>query len=340
MKVQTSLSMPWLGATVAFLPALFVAFQDGAPQEAKATKEDPKHPTSSRLEAASLDAMFEAAWAADGVKPNSPADDAEWIRRASLTLNGCIPTAEEVAAFLGDHSRDKRAKKVDELLLRPEYGEHFGGEWELALVGRGARGQRFDRNAFGEWIIGEFNKNTPFNEFTKDVITASGTPEQNAAVGYMERWQGEPKDLAGQTAKAFLGIQIQCARCHDHKDQQWKQSDFNDFAAFYADVKVAPVGKKMDGKPPVMEVSDEPEKRSSGMFGRKNQKNMEARAKNAKNPEKVAKEIEKRALKTMPPSPLRPLSEGRSRSPSPRPRMSPTAPARPPRLRPSTPPSR
>jgi hypothetical protein len=284
--------------TVSLVPALWLLIQD--PPVAAST--------SQRLTVADVNAAFEKAWADAGVHVASPADDAEWLRRASIVLNGTVPKADEVQSFLKDHSQDKRSKKIDELIGRKEFGENFGGEWTRMLVERNQRGQRFDRNAFSEWVIESFNKNTPFNEFTKTVLTATGRSEDNPAVGYVERWEANAKDLAGQTAKVFLGVQIQCARCHDHKDQQWKQHEFNDFAAYFSNTRVKRI-QGADGKPQG-EVVDDPEIRRNRAVERLAKNRMEDRAKKAKNPEQAQKIMEQVELKFTIPSPLRPLEEG------------------------------
>lgn len=296
MKLHQLSNVRFLTIFVAIAAPFAAAFQDNG--GAAPTK----------LDAAAIDAMFDQAWTAAGLKAASPADDAEWLRRASLVLNGVTPTADEVSAFISDHSQGKRGKKVDEMIARAEFGEHWGDEWTRMLVGRGARMQRFDRNGFTEWVEEQFNKNVPFNEFTKNVLTASGRADDNPAVGYIEKWQAEPKDLAGQTAKVFLGVQIQCARCHDHKDQQWKQSEFNDFAAYFAMTNLRRAGDA-DGKP-IFEVRDQPEPKRGKAVGKIAKKALEERAKKAKNPEAAQKMMEKAELTSATPTPLRPLAEG------------------------------
>lgn len=304
MKLGILSARPCLLLAALCLPPLAAATQEG--EGAAATGPA----TRVRLDAAALDGRFEAAWAAAGVKPAARADDAEWLRRATLVLTGTIPSAEEASAFLADRSGDKRSRKVDELLARPEFGDHFGGEWTRRLIGRGVQRNRFDRDAFEEWLEQQFRDNTPFNRIAREVLTASGTPEQNPAVGFVERWQAEPRDLAGQTSKAFLGVQIECARCHDHKDQQWKQSDFNEFAAHFALTTVRPATKRSEGARPVFEVVEENDRRLGAVARRAIQKRLEDRVKTAKNPEAAARLKERAELRAVDPAPLRSLAEG------------------------------
>ncbi|MFN0205280.1 MAG: DUF1549 domain-containing protein [Planctomycetota bacterium] len=293
------------GLAAAFLPIFVVAFQDGvAPAAVEKAPE--------RLTVGAIDAMLQKAWADAGLKEATIADDSEWLRRATISLNGMIPTADEVSAFLKDHSQDKRSKKIDALIERNDFGEHLGGAWTLMLIGRQARGQRFDRPAFSKWVVESFNKNMPFNQFTKEVITATGKSEDSPAVGFIERWRENnnvsPKDLAGQTAKTFLGLQIQCARCHDHKDQQWTQQEFNEFAAYFSNTTTKRVG--MVDNRPIEEVVDGPELQTDKYLKKNAKKRAEELAKKAKDPEAAMRRIEQETLKRTTPSPLRPLTEG------------------------------
>ncbi|HKE01164.1 MAG TPA: DUF1549 domain-containing protein, partial [Planctomycetota bacterium] len=149
---KASYSQAIAGVAAALLPAFLASFGD-----------DPQH-TSARLTPAALDAAFATTWAERGLKPLGEATDAEWLRRASLALDGVVPTAAEVTAFLEDKSADKRSRKVDELLARHEYAEHWGGEWTTTLVGRGGKRALFDRDLFESWMVEQFSRNVRFDE--------------------------------------------------------------------------------------------------------------------------------------------------------------------------------
>ncbi|MBI3820152.1 MAG: DUF1553 domain-containing protein [Planctomycetes bacterium] len=304
MKLHHTMLSNWslspVAACLALASVLGLAMQDDASAK-------PATRAAKSLDPAAIDAMLDEAWTQHAMKGDASTDDAEWLRRASLALDGVIPTADETNKFLGDHAQFKRSKKIDELIARKEFGEHFGGEWALTLIGRGGRQQRFDRRGFTDWVEEQFNKNMPFNEFTKSVLTATGRSDDNPAVGYIERWEAEPKDLAGQTAKVFLGVQIQCARCHDHKDQQWKKDEFNNFAAYFGKTQLKRTN--VDGMR-IAELADLPEQKRNKTVGRFAKKQLEDRAKAAKNPEQAQKIMEKVELGFQEPHGLRPLESG------------------------------
>lgn len=163
-----------------------------------------------------------------------PADDAEFLRRVSMDLQGTIPTYEETVAFLQDTSPDKRTAFVDRLLASPRHADWFAMWYSNLLVGSSIRNRNLDRRSFNDWLRDQFRKNRPYDELAYDLVTASGNSEQNGALGLMSSFETSAADAAGKTSKFFLGVQIQCAQCHDHPyDKRIKQTDFQAYAAFF-----------------------------------------------------------------------------------------------------------
>ncbi len=171
-----------------------------------------------------------------GLPPSAVADDASFLRRVTVDIAGRLPTAEEAAAFLEDNAPDKRARVVDYLLAGTDYADYFANKWNAIL--RNKRRNDTDKRAtyrFHDWIRENLHHNTPYDEFVRDVLTASGEIGQNPQVG----WYREVTDQAGQvedTAQLFLGLRIQCARCHHHPFEKWSQQDYYGFSAFFAQV--------------------------------------------------------------------------------------------------------
>jgi Protein of unknown function (DUF1549)/Protein of unknown function (DUF1553) len=224
--------------------------------------------TAPAVDASAIDAAIRAEWTKQGITPSTRADDARFLRRAYVDIVGAIPPADAVVAFLADTSPDKRAKVVDALLASPAYAEHWATYWDDVLIGRALRDAAVDQNAFHAWLRDEFAKNAPWNTLVYDLMTATGqnsvggkrngyvvTPASsamaapmasamddddgpggaaaatvNGAVNWTLKYANTPQDLAGSAAKTFLGVQIQCAQCHDHKTEKWKQTDFEKFA--------------------------------------------------------------------------------------------------------------
>lgn len=189
-----------------------------------------------------IDVELERAWSAAGVDPAPIADDADFLRRASLDVVGRIPTLEEAEAFLADARPDKRARVVDALLERPEFARNWSRIWSAAILGVGeVRMQADVASKLPTALEGFFAANLPLDEIARTVVTWR-TPDPKGGDGlsifYKElfiRADGERAQfLAGRVARAFLGIQIQCARCHDHPFDRWTQEQFYGMAAFFA----------------------------------------------------------------------------------------------------------
>jgi hypothetical protein len=161
-------------------------------------------------------------------------DDAEFLRRVHLDLVGVVPTEAEAAAFLNDPSPEKRVALVDRLLSSPRHGDWFATWYSNLLVGTAIRDRNLNRRTFNEWLRDQFARNRPYDQMVYDLVTASGNSDVNGAIGLMSSFERSAADAAGKTSRHFLGVQIQCAQCHDHPyDKRIKQTDFQAFAAFF-----------------------------------------------------------------------------------------------------------
>jgi hypothetical protein len=185
--------------------------------------------------AAKVDDLVAAKWKSAADLQVAPrADDAEFLRRVTLDLTGVIPTEAETVEFLHDPSPDKRPALVDRLLLSPRHADWFATWYSNLLVGTRVRDRNLNRRTFNEWIREQFAKNRPYDELVRDLVTASGNSDANGAVGLLSSFERSAADAAGKTSRTFLGVQIQCAQCHDHPyDKRIGQDDFTGFAAFF-----------------------------------------------------------------------------------------------------------
>lgn len=171
-----------------------------------------------------------------GLPPSKLSTDAVFLRRVTIDLAGRLPSLEEAEAFLTDSDPDKRAKKIDELLGSSDHAEFFANKWSAIL--RNKRNNNNDRPAtfaFYDWIRQSFYENKPYDQFVSEIIASSGQADDNPPVA----WYREVKDQSAQvedTAQLFLGLRIQCARCHHHPFEVWSQQDYYGFAAFFAQV--------------------------------------------------------------------------------------------------------
>lgn len=176
-------------------------------------------------------------------RPAPPlADDAEFLRRVSLDLVGVIPSAEKVAAFLKDADPKKRARVIDDLLTDPRYGFHQADRWESLLMIRDSTNKRLKGEPLYRWLADRFHRNQPWDRLVSDLLTATGTQEENGASTFFIALR-TPEKLTDQTTRLFLGVQLQCAQCHDHPFDRWKRADYWSMAAFFSKVRAG--GRKV-----------------------------------------------------------------------------------------------
>jgi hypothetical protein len=202
--------------------------------------------------AARIDEHVAAGWAAAGVKPASPADDAEFLRRVTLDLAGRIPSVYEARAFLKDTSPDKRRRLVEKLLDSPLYIRHFGNVWRNLLIPEAVANiqVRAQIPNFEAWLRKELARNAGYDQMARDLLTAplvGGTPQQIYAnrgeptpLAYYMAKELAPENLAASTARVFLGVRVECAQCHHHPFASWKREQFWGYAAFFAGVQKRP----------------------------------------------------------------------------------------------------
>lgn len=171
-----------------------------------------------------------------GLPPSKLADDPTFLRRVTIDIAGRLPTSDETSTFLADQSPDKRDKLIRRLLDSNDYADNFANKWSAILRNKRNRNEdKYATFAFHDWIRSSFLQNKPYDQFVREIITANGVADQNPP----SAWYREVKDQSSQvedTAQLFLGLRIQCARCHHHPFEKWSQEDYYGFAAFFAQV--------------------------------------------------------------------------------------------------------
>jgi hypothetical protein len=170
------------------------------------------------------------------IVPSELCTDEEFLRRAHLDLIGVLPTAEEARKFLASRDPHKRAKLVDELLERPEYADFWGLYWSDRLSN--SRQFLYEKGTFffQQWLREAMAQNLPYDQFARELITATGGLYEVAPTSYYPLLK-KPEEMATTTSQVFLGVGLECARCHDHPFEKWKQDDFLGLAAFFAQVR-------------------------------------------------------------------------------------------------------
>jgi hypothetical protein len=171
-----------------------------------------------------------------GIPPSSLCDDATFIRRVYVDIAGRLPTAEESRAFVADTDGAKRDKIIDRLLDSAGYADYFANKWASVL--RNRRGDGNDvayTHRFHAWIRRALDENMPYDQFVRNLLAATGDIESHPPVA----WYREVSTSTSQmedTAQLFLGLRIQCAKCHHHPFERWSQQDYYGFEAFFTQV--------------------------------------------------------------------------------------------------------
>jgi hypothetical protein len=183
-----------------------------------------------------IDAEVTHKLAAAKVAPSPRCSDEEFLRRAHLDITGVIPTADKAREFLDSADPAKREKLIDELLADPHYGRRMADIWTAKLFPTDSANRFVLKDPLYKWLEAEFNKNTPWDEFATSLVTATGAVEDNPAATYFLANRSVDK-LTDTTAQHFLGVQLQCAQCHNHPFTEWKQDEYWGVAAFYSKVR-------------------------------------------------------------------------------------------------------
>jgi hypothetical protein len=241
----------------------------GAPYERHWSLIPPQAPDVPRVRDASwlrnpIDAFVLARLEKEGLRPAPEADRHTLLRRVSLDLTGLPPTPQELDAFLADQSPDAYEKAVNRLLASPRYGERMALAWLDQARYADTNGYNNDEErtmwAWRDWVIDAFNDNLPYDRFLTEQIAgdlvAGATPSQRLATAFNrnhvitteggiipEEYRLEyVADRVHTTASVFMGLSLQCARCHDHKYDPITQKDYYRFFAFFNNVEDRTIG--------------------------------------------------------------------------------------------------
>lgn len=199
------------------------------------------------LQTGEIDRLVMAEYRAKDVSPVPLISDEQFIRRVTLDLTGQLPLPADVDEFVADKDSQKRAKFVNQLLDSEEYARHWSKYWRDVVSSRltELRVILFQR-VFEEWMFQQLKANRGWGDIAKEIITAEGgadsdNPGQNGNVFFLAAHFGADaiNERTAETSRVFLGIQLQCAQCHDHPSDQWKRIQFHEMAAFFARLRDA-----------------------------------------------------------------------------------------------------
>lgn len=174
-----------------------------------------------------------------GIPPSPLCDDATFARRAFIDVTGRLPTADQARDFAADKDPAKRDKLIDQLLDSPGYGDYFGNKWTMVLRNRRVPNSLPVSFRFHDWVRRSLQENVPYDQLVRSVLVANGDVEVNPVAS----WYTQVNTATAQmedTAQLFLGLRIQCARCHHHPFERWSQNDYYGFEAFFSQVGLRP----------------------------------------------------------------------------------------------------
>lgn len=183
------------------------------------------------------------------LQPSERSGDALFLRRVMLDVLGILPTTEELQAFLKDTKSDKRIKLIDSLLHRPEYVDYWTYRWcDLLRVNRNTLGNK-GLDQFYQWVRKSVADNRPWNDFTSEILTATGSSQKNGAANFY-RIGSSPEEYAETVSQAFLGVRMQCAHCHNHPHERWTQADYYRMSSLFSRVERKRDPKQKDSPDP------------------------------------------------------------------------------------------
>ncbi len=184
-----------------------------------------------------IDELVAAKWQRMKIVPSDLCDDATYLRRVHLDLTGMPPTSSQVRAFLADpmQSRMKRQRVVDELIGSEAYIDYWTNKWaDLLQVNRKFLGVEGSEK-FRDWIRQAVAENRPYDQFAREILTASGSNNDNPPASYYKTLRN-PEDTMENTTHLFMGIRFNCNKCHDHPFERWTQNQYYQMTAFFARV--------------------------------------------------------------------------------------------------------
>lgn len=179
------------------------------------------------------------------INPSDVCDDETFLRRITLDLAARPPTVDEYREFIGSDSAEKRAKKIDELLAADSFADYWTALWaeQLRVIGGENNHGTHMKGAdtFVRWIRSQFRAGRPLNEFVAEMVAASGSVNRSGPPSLYTQLVHDtninPKALASDISQVFLGVQIQCAECHNHPFDRWTMNDYYGFVSFFTGVR-------------------------------------------------------------------------------------------------------
>jgi hypothetical protein len=195
--------------------------------------------------ASRVDELINANLKASGAVAAPLCADEDFVRRVFFDISGSSPSIEAVTHFGLDPDPRKRARLVDRMLASAQYAESWARYWRDVIYSRATENRaRISQRTFETWMTAQLEANRSWADIATSLLTATGDVTQAGETALIFSQQADPAEVAAETARVFLGIQIQCANCHDHPTDRWKRADFHGLAAFFPRMQVRPVNQQ------------------------------------------------------------------------------------------------
>jgi hypothetical protein len=169
--------------------------------------------------------------------PSPRSSDSEFIRRAFVDATGTLPTPDETRSFLADENPNKRDELIEQLLKRPEFVDYWTYKWSDLLLVNSRKLKPAAMWSYYNWIHDNVAANTSWDSFVRKIVTAQGSSIENGAANFYVLRE-DPRDMAETTSQAFLGMSINCAKCHNHPMEKWTNDQYYKMANLFARVRM------------------------------------------------------------------------------------------------------
>ncbi|MBC8114873.1 MAG: DUF1549 domain-containing protein, partial [Candidatus Saccharimonas sp.] len=224
-SLQIVLTIAWLGAVTVDA----VAANKRTPGKSGSVE----IPTANAV-AADVDKLILTDLEKAAVKPSGRCNDEDFLRRASLDITGQLPSPRDVTLFVLDPDAAKRTKLIERLLASPEFGKNWARYWRDVIYMPATEPRaRLAQAEFETWMADQWNKGIGWNFTATAMLTALGDVTEHPETALIFAQSAETEDVAAEACRIFLGIQMQCANCHDHPSDIWKREQFHELAAYF-----------------------------------------------------------------------------------------------------------
>lgn len=212
-----------------------------------------------------IDELIGQSLTAAKLQPAPLTTDEDFLRRVTFDLAGTTPEPNVVSLFGLDPDHEKRTKAIDRLLQSESYARNWSQYWREVLYSRATDPRsRIAQKQFEAWLEKQIAANAGWDKIATSMLTATGNVQENGATALFFAHQADPDEVAAEASRIFLGIQIQCANCHDHPTDKWKREQFHQLAAFFPRVSLR---REPNGGAATFTVASVEDRPGRGRFG-------------------------------------------------------------------------